>query len=135
MRVSFFTAMSWFRSWASYFSGYNAAQPEHIGCDESKDAGENGCKDTGRTIVQYSPEGLYWMKITWHIWKCVDANGKEFERLGTVTERENTLIQVTSDPPVKAADSLRAYAKKLRCFADREKLNWHLVTSIVRVRT
>jgi hypothetical protein len=44
MLVSFFTAMSWFRSWASYFSGYNAApQPEHTGCPESKDAGENGC--------------------------------------------------------------------------------------------
>jgi hypothetical protein len=43
MLVSFSTAMSWFRSWASYFSGYNAAQPGHIGRDESKDASENGC--------------------------------------------------------------------------------------------
>src|SRR5262245_16734575 len=49
MLVSFFTAMSWFRSWASYFSGYNAAlRPEHISCDESKAAGENGLHE--RTV-------------------------------------------------------------------------------------
>jgi hypothetical protein len=65
---------------------------------------DGGCKDTGRTIIQYSPEGLYWMKITWHIWKCRNANGQEYERLGTTTERENTLIQITDEPPVKPTD-------------------------------
>ena len=34
MPASFFSAMSWFRSWASYFSGYNAVGPEHIGRGE-----------------------------------------------------------------------------------------------------
>jgi hypothetical protein len=36
MLASFFTAMSWFRSWASYFSGYKAVPPGHIGRDEGK---------------------------------------------------------------------------------------------------
>src|SRR5262249_30097583 len=36
MPASFFTAMSWFRSWASYFSGCNAAPPDRNRVDEGK---------------------------------------------------------------------------------------------------
>src|SRR5919204_94769 len=40
MLASFFTAISWFQSWASYFSGYNAVPPEHIGLGERRERTE-----------------------------------------------------------------------------------------------
>ena len=83
----------------------NVIQMEYLPQGWKKAAvGEGGCTDTGRKIIQYSPEGLYWMKITWDVWKCRDANGNEVERLGTATIRENTGILVTEDPPVKPTD-------------------------------
>jgi hypothetical protein len=58
------------------------------------------CQETGRTLVQYSPEGGHWMRITWKIWKCRTAGGAEVERLGASPERFNINEDISNDPPV-----------------------------------
>src|SRR5262245_14547762 len=51
MPGSFFTAMSWFRSWASYFSGCNTARPDPSdeGQRDGKNARRSGC--IGRALM------------------------------------------------------------------------------------
>jgi len=75
MLVSFFTAMSWFRSWASYFSGYNAAQPGHIGCAESKGAGENGCMG-GQLVLEQIENNASEPLSRPLLWKSMMARAK-----------------------------------------------------------
>jgi hypothetical protein len=61
---------------------------------------DESCTDTGRKLVQYSPEGGHWMRITWPVWKCRTAGGAEVERLGASPERFNTNEDIANDPPV-----------------------------------
>jgi hypothetical protein len=66
MLASFFTAMSWFRSWASYFCGYNAVQPEYIGRNEGTHPRENGCTGGQLMLEQIgniAPPVLLWKSV------------------------------------------------------------------------
>jgi hypothetical protein len=64
------------------------------------------CKDTGRTLIQYSPEGGKWMKITWKIFRCKNTQtDKETERVDQ-PERQSTLVSASDPPPVQPGDSV-----------------------------
>jgi hypothetical protein len=58
MPGSFFTAMSWFRSSASYFSGCNTARPDPSdeGQREGKNARRSGC--IGRALMLEQIENI-----------------------------------------------------------------------------
>jgi hypothetical protein len=64
------------------------------------------CKDTGRTLIQYAPEGGKWMKITWKIYACRNhETQKETDRLD-YPERLSTGVSASDAPPVKPGDTV-----------------------------
>jgi hypothetical protein len=64
------------------------------------------CKDTGHTLIQYSPEGGKWMKITWRVFLCKNGEtGKETERLDQ-PERASTGVAASDPAPVQPGDSV-----------------------------
>lgn len=78
--------------------------PEGYTRPTSDEAG--GCQDTGRTIIQYSPEGGVWMKITWHVYKCHNSKtGQDTMRLDH-PDRSTDGTKASDDPPVQPGDTV-----------------------------
>jgi len=64
------------------------------------------CKETGSTLIQYSPEAGKWMKITWKIYRCKNGETQqETERLDN-PQRESTDVKASDPPPVKPGDTV-----------------------------